>query len=541
MQLIYGTQNEISEWSYYSGCDRADPFNEISLDVLVSGPGGQAWRVPAYWAGAGEWRVRFAPPQPGTYTFRSECSDAGDSGLHGQSGRLEARAYPGDNPLLRQGALRVAATRRTLEHASGKPFFWLGDTWWMGLCSRLKWPEDFQVLAADRSAKGFSVVQIVAGLYPDMPAFDLRGANEAGFPWDPGYSRINPAYFDLADLRIAWLVRCGIVPCIVGCWGYYLKLLGLEKMKQHWRYLVARWGGYPVVWCLAGEAAMPYYLSSEKEADRELQVRGWTEMGRYLRQVDPYHHPITIHPTQIGREQVTDDSVLDINMLQTGHGEMESLENTVRLVEQERARTPVMPVLVGEVSYEGFLHGTGAESQRLAFWSAVLCGAAGHTYGANGIWQVNTRQAPYGPSPHGGTWGNLPWEEAYRLPGSAQLGLAKQLLERYPWWLLEPHPEWASPCGSPGSLALPFAAGIPGKLRLVYFYGPNFPWEAPLFVERLEPGLLYEAFFWNPRTGVEYTIGQVTGDAAGRWRIPIQPEMADWLLVLERKAGEAEI
>jgi len=38
-------------------------------------------------------------------------------------------------------------------------------------------------------------------------------------------------------------------------------------MKRHWRYLVARWGAYPVVWCLAGEGTMPYYLSIAKERD----------------------------------------------------------------------------------------------------------------------------------------------------------------------------------------------------------------------------------------------------------------------------------
>jgi hypothetical protein len=38
----------------------------------------------------------------------------------------------------------------------------------MGLTKRMPWPEGYQQLAADRIAKGFSVVQIVAGLYPDM-------------------------------------------------------------------------------------------------------------------------------------------------------------------------------------------------------------------------------------------------------------------------------------------------------------------------------------------------------------------------------------
>jgi hypothetical protein len=29
--------------------------------------------------------------------------------------------------------------------------------------------------------------------------------------------------------------------------------MGMEKVKKHWRYLIARWSAYPVVWCLAGE------------------------------------------------------------------------------------------------------------------------------------------------------------------------------------------------------------------------------------------------------------------------------------------------
>ncbi len=150
----------------------------------------------------------------------------------------------------------------------------------MGLCQRFQWPADFQQLTADRVTKGFTVVQIVAGLYPDMPAFDPRGANEAGFPWENDYGHINPAYFDMADLRIQHLVSRGLAPCIVGCWGYFLHFMGVSKMKRHWRYLVARWGAYPVVWCLAGEGTMPYYLSPTKERDAEEQKQGWTELAR---------------------------------------------------------------------------------------------------------------------------------------------------------------------------------------------------------------------------------------------------------------------
>ena len=63
--------------------------------------------------------------------------------------------------------------------------------------------------------------------------------------------------------------------------------------------------------------------------------------------------------------------------------------------------------MIDEMSYEGILHYSGAEVQRFAFWTALLSGAAGHTYGANGLWQMNTKDEKYGASPHGGTWGNL--------------------------------------------------------------------------------------------------------------------------------------
>ena len=54
--------------------------------------------------------------------------------------------------------------------------------------------------------------------------------------------------------KVRELVRRGLVPCIVGCWGYYATVFGVRKMKRHWRNIVALWGAYPVIWCLAGEA-----------------------------------------------------------------------------------------------------------------------------------------------------------------------------------------------------------------------------------------------------------------------------------------------
>jgi hypothetical protein len=311
----------VQELSFSSTSTYSDPGSDVVLNVVFTGPGGVEHRVPAFWAGSQTWRVRYAPPVPGQYRFQTIANDTANSSLHGRTGSLNAVSFASSNPLYRHGAVRVAADRRHFEYIDGTPFFWLADTWWMGLCQRMRWPEDFQALAADRTAKGFSVVQIIAGLYPDMPPFDARGRNEAGYPWENGYARINPAYFDRADLRIQHLVRCGLVPCIVGCWGYFLPLMGKARIEHHWRNLIARWAAYPVVWCLAGEGTMPYYLSTTPKEDTAAQKQRWTEVARYVHATDPYHRMITIHPSSTARDSVEDASVLDFDMLQTGHGE----------------------------------------------------------------------------------------------------------------------------------------------------------------------------------------------------------------------------
>jgi hypothetical protein len=524
-----GTRHVPAEWTFLSGRKYADPFNEVELDAVFTGGGG-TWRVPAFWAGSNRWRVRFAPPAPGTYRFRTECSVSSDRGLHGREGVLEAAGYEGDNPLLKHGPVEIAPDRRHFEHADGTPFFWLGDTWWMGLTKRLRWPVDVRRLAADRAAKGFTVVQIVAGLYPDMDWHDPRGANEAGFPYDKEFTRVNPAYFDKADRRIQHLVDSGLMPCIVACWGYFLPWMGVPKLKRHWRYLIARWGAHPVAWCLAGEAKMPYYLSTNEDREREQQLEGWTEIARYVRATDPMHRPITIHPTDRGREQVKDASLLDFEMLQTGHGGYDSIPPSMATVIGQCASAPAMPVLIGELNYEGFLHGNYDEVQRMAFWGSVLSGAAGFTYGANGIWQANTRRRPYGPSPHGNTWGNRPWDEAMHLPGASQLGLARRLLQRYRWWAFDPHPEWVEPAAGKENRWLPYAAGIPREVRVIYTY--HIVWRRSVRVKGIEPDVRYSACFIDPSSGKEHALGPVKPEPDGSWLVPQQPEMRDWLLVL---------
>lgn len=526
----FAMQNCPTEWSYRTTKQYSDPFNEVELDVVFTTPSGQEHRVPAFWAGGSLWRVRYAPPDAGDYKVRTICTDVSNKDLHGVSGTMTVAPYSSGDSLYRHGTIHVAKDKRHFEHADGTPFFWLGDTWWMGLCKRLRWPDGFETLTADRVQKGFTVVQMVAGLYPDMPPFDPRGANEAGFPWEPDFSRINPAYFDMADVRIQHLADSGLACCVVGFWGYFIPLMGLAKVKQHWRYLIARWSAYPVFWCLAGEGTMPYYLSKAPKQDAELQKHVLTELATYVRSTDPHRHPITIHPSSSARLCVDDPSVLDFDMLQTGHSSWRSVPNTIETVQRSLAATPKMPVLIGEVCYEGIMESSRQEIQRFMFWSAILSGTGGHTYGANGIWQVNTREKPYGLSPHGHSWGGPPWEVAAQLPGSGQLGIGKSLLKRYSWWKLEPRPDLVEPHWTQENYWQPFAAQIPGEAVIAFT-----PTGGKALQFRNLEARTYRGFFFNVSDGTEQSIGEVKPDATGMWQAPEFPIFRDWVVVLDLK------
>jgi len=58
-------------------------------------------------------------------------------------------------------------------------------------------------------------------------------------------------------------------------------------------------------------------------------------------------------------------------------------------------------------------------------------------------------------------------------------------------------------------------------------------------VVAVEEDTEYTAYFWDPRGGAEYDLGVVMPDADGRWQVPVQPTLDDWVLVLKADDGEA--
>lgn len=535
----YRTESNVPiELTFTAQKAHADPFNSVVLDVKFTSSDGVTRKVPAFWGGKNVWKARYASAETGPHQWLTECNDPSDAGLHAASGKVEVAPYRGDNPLYAHGPIRVAKDRCHFEHADGTPFFWLGDTWWMGLCHRLHWPEEFQRLVADRKAKGFNVIQIVAGLYPDMHPFDPRGANEAGFPWEKEYAAIRPEYFDAVDTRLRYLVEQGITPCLVGAWGYFAPMMGAEKMKAHWRNLIARYSAWPVVWCAGGEANLPWYLAKGFPYDDREQVHTWTNVLRFIRATDPFRRPLAIHPTAINeytaRHATDDAALLDFDFLQTPHGQRDAVPVTVKAMRKSIAASPKLAVINGEPAYEMLGDSLPTQWTRAMFWLCLTNGAGGHTYGANGIWQVNRKGEPHGRSPHhtaGNGYGVIAWDDAMNLPGSQQMGFGKKFFESLPWTQLVPMPEDAAWQEAPSGNLDPFSpqmCGISDRLRVVYALEPR-----GISVRKLRADSTYQVTFFDPVTGGRLSPQSIKTDASGALRIDAPKVDHDWVCLVE--------
>ncbi len=136
------------------------------------------------------------------------------------------------------------------------------------------------------------------GAIPGHAGIRRARRNEAGFPWEQDLRRHQPG-----------LLRHGRPPDRAygrsGACSLHRRLLGLlpgcdgrgqdqEALAQSRSPATA---AYPVVWCAAGEATMPFYGYDGDWGDYTARARTeWTEIARYIRSIEPFGRLITIHP-----------------------------------------------------------------------------------------------------------------------------------------------------------------------------------------------------------------------------------------------------
>ena len=424
--------------------------------VGVSGEAaGRELTVAGFWDGGVNWKARFAPPTPGEWAFESRSEDLG---LNGVTGKITCTAwteYEKQANPTRRGFVRVHTTGqragRYFEYADGTPFLWIGDTWWNWTQRGIRF-ETFKHLVDDRVKKGFNVGQLF---------FPANGWSRRSSLLDAHYDKPDIEHIQSIERWIAYANEQGITVWIHPWWSRAKlnETAGPEKIRRWWRYVIHRLAAYNVIWTLAGEYNMNDYGG--------LGLDFWKDLGAMVAAEDPFDHILGAHPTPpawAGGAEAAQWSTaevlhgqpwLDYNQSQTAHARWRN-EYAPTVVSQAYAMTPPKPIVITEPWYEFALDTPAAKEIRFCAWSAIMNGAAGHTYGGGHIWLAYVPEVAR-PRRSGGSWPLDPDFQTNTLdyPGARGISHLASILRSIEWWRLEPHPEFVAENPSRYCLAVP--------------------------------------------------------------------------------------
>lgn len=423
------------------------------------------------------------------------------------------------------GDLKVSLNKRFIVHADGTAFFYLGDTAWE-LFHRLNRKEAERYLE-NRRQKGFTVIQAVA--LGELDGLGTPNAN-GDRPFinnDP--KKPNEAYFKHMDYIVETARKKGIYIGMLPTWGDKVtKAWGqgpvvftprnLKDVESYGRFLGQRYKNKPnIIWILGGDRA----------ADGVESV--WRAMARGIKQGDGGRHLMTYHP-QGGRssaEWFHNDSWLDFNMLQSGHGRFDN--DNYNKITKDYNRRPTKPCLDGEPRYEDHPVKWNAKNgwfndfdvRQAAYW-ALFAGAFGHTYGCHDIWQM------YAPGRKPISSARNYWYDVLDLPGAWDMMHVRNLMQSRPF--LERVPDQSLISGDPGKGGGHIQATRGKDYAFVYLpYGQN----VKVRMGKIS-GQKVKAWWFDPRTGQAKAIGTFAGKGAREFDPPGKKNRGnDWVLVLD--------
>jgi len=515
-------QWRVAEISLTSTISYTDPFQDVDLTATFTGPNGEVITRPAFWDGGSTWRIRFAPTLVGTWTYSTTCSDMTNTGLHGQSGQVQAGAYTGDLPIYKKGFLKVSSNKRYMVYNDETSFFWLGDTHWQmsdyerdGECNYGdNCGSQFKHEVKDRVAKGFTVYQT----YPDAGVNDGGGNVHVANWWSTKYTRLDPVAFQkYFDPKMAYLADNGFVVAL-GCGVHWLSTesVGLSGMKLLAKYMVARYGAYPIVW-ITGQ---------EVDIKPEEQVI-WKEVAKTIDSYDSYKHPLTGHLAVNENYTWGQETWHTWFAVQGGHGTTRTYRDQA-FYKGFWNYLPTQPFLEAEAKYEDVDCGglNDAVDERVAAYKSIQCGSLGFTYGVSGIWAMkwDTKIAGWD------SYSKYPWYVGVDAPGSTYMKYMKQFYTSFAWEKLVPRfsdPLWCSFVNPETSIL----TSTPDAERyVVYFYNTS---RTTGTLKNLTDTKTYSARWFDPATGKSLLISDAVSSLGGVYTIPQKPDNKDWLLLVE--------
>ncbi len=504
--------------------------NADLLKVTFEGTSGEALgkkiTITGFWNGGNMWGVNFAPPYTGTWKYKSVSADRS---LNGKKGDLEVIAWDEAGKasnMTRHGFVRVRKSGENaghyFEYSDGHPFLWIGDTWWNWTKKSIKF-ETFKTLVDDRAGKGFNIGQLF------VPG---NGWSRESSLLDETYTIPDTEHLKNVEEMIKYANSKGITVWIHGWWTRedMNSKIGAEKIERWWRYLIHRFGAYNVIWVVAGE----YNMYNNGGFD----IGFWKDLGKMIKAEDPYERIVSLHPTPpfwdggAAAPQwstgfvLHNETWLDYNQSQVGHGRYAN-EMIPVVVSGEYKRTPSKPIVVTEPWYE-FIEGNPSGLDiRFGAWSAILSGAAGHTYGGGHVWLAHLPESPGG----GGSW---PLEKGferttYDYEGALSMSHLATFFKSIEWWNLAPHPEMVL------EYPQPYCIAKPGVEYILYL---RYAGTAKLKMDPLSASGDYTYYWFNPGNGKKYDAKTIKGADIMEFSCPESypgtTDFKDWVLHIKK-------
>ena len=226
-----------------------------------------------------------------------------------------------------------------------------------------------------------------------------------------------------------------------------------------------------------------------------------------------------------------DEPWLDFNTLQSGHGRKNNA--TWEMIRRDYDRKPTKPCMDSEPAYENHPVREKKEEgwfdeydvRKVCYWD-LFAGAFGHTYGCHDVWMMydkgknkNLADARTG------------WRDAIKLPGSAQVGHARKLLEARAFLTRIPDQSVLKSDPGKGGDHVQATRDSEGTFALVYI-----PTGKPVTVDLTKLKGAIAASWFDPRTGNSKPIeAGIKPEGAREFKPPATETERDWVLVLDAK------
>lgn len=344
-----------------SGPSTGNPYVDVSLGATFTRSGSSV-NVTGFYDGGGSYKIRFMPPQEGSWSFATTSNQAV---LSGRTGSFTATPPSSGN----RGPVRVR-DQFHFRYEDGTPYHHVGTTAynWTNQTSALQ-DQTLQTLGQQRFNKlRFLIFPKYYVYNTDAPAvWPFEGSPHA---WN--YDRPVYAFWRNFENRVRQLRDMGIEADIIinnpyDGWGLSNIKNQRAKEDRHWRHLVARLSAYRNVW---------WSMSNEYEFWNTNDAY-WDAMFQLIRDSDPVGHLRSIH----NAFQVYDHAKSWVT-----HASLQGQDQTNFTMDLTRSlRTQYgKPIVWDEVKYEGDIdEGWGRltpQEMTGRFWTGLTDGAyVGHS------------------------------------------------------------------------------------------------------------------------------------------------------------------